>query len=101
MTEPASRRPIAAKISAVAPLYRELPRDRADWRRRRSRVSQWNRRRKWRVFERYVGTDPEMSILDVGFSDQEFQITDNFLEKHHPHPERITALGIDEAPAVL
>jgi len=37
-----------------------------------------------------------MSVLDVGFSNKEYSDTDNFLEKHYPYPEQITALGIDE-----
>jgi len=33
--------------------------------------------------------------LDVGFSEEEFSGTDNFLERHYPYPEMITALGVD------
>lgn len=33
--------------------------------------------------------------MDVGFSDEEYSETDNFLEKIYPFPQNITALGID------
>jgi SAM-dependent methyltransferase len=77
------------------PKYTPLERDEADWERHASRVSQWNRHRKWRLFEREVVPDPRLRLLDVGFSEEEFRVTDNFIEKHYPYPERITALGID------
>ena len=34
-------------------------------------------------------------VLDVGFSEEEYSSNDNFIEKHYPHPEMLTALGID------
>lgn len=42
--------------------------------------------------------DPSRSrkILDVGYSDHEYSPVDNYLEKHYPYPEMITALGIDK-----
>jgi SAM-dependent methyltransferase len=60
------------------------------------RVSAYNRNRKWKLFCRHFPPEPENSILDVGFSDQEYSSTDNYLEKHYPYPGQITALGIDE-----
>lgn len=41
-------------------------------------------------------TDSRTTILDIGFSDQEYSATDNFLEKNYTYPEKITALGVDE-----
>lgn len=70
--------------------------DHADWSRYDSRVSQWNRQRKWRIFQQYVGVDPEMRILDVGYTDEEFSPTDNFIQKHYPYPQNLTALGVEE-----
>jgi SAM-dependent methyltransferase len=59
-------------------------------------VSAYNRQRKWKIFQALIKPTAATSILDVGFSDQEYSATDNFLEKNYPHPEMITALGIDE-----
>jgi SAM-dependent methyltransferase len=59
-------------------------------------VSAWNRRRKWRLFQEtaasaFVGG----RVLDVGYSNQEYSPVNNFIEKHFPHPERLTALGVE------
>jgi len=35
-----------------------------------------------------------MKVLDVGFLDLEYSSTYNFIEKHYPYPERLTALGV-------
>jgi SAM-dependent methyltransferase len=34
-------------------------------------------------------------VLDVGYSNEEYAPTDNFIEKHLPHPEHLTALGVE------
>ena len=60
-------------------------------------ISGYNRRRKWGLFEREIGFDPEQTILDVGFTEDEYSSTENFMEKHYPYPEKITALGIEHA----
>ncbi len=60
------------------------------------RISAWNRARKWRRFSQLFSPAPDTTILDVGFSNQEYSDSDNFLEKHYPYPERITALGVEE-----
>jgi SAM-dependent methyltransferase len=57
-----------------------------------NRISAFNRRRKWKQFESLF--DPGQRILDVGYTDHEYSDVENFLEKHHPNPERIVALGI-------
>jgi SAM-dependent methyltransferase len=59
------------------------------------RISAYNRQRKWKIFWRLIKPTAADSVLDVGFSDKEYSVTDNFLEKNYPYPEMITALGID------
>ena len=36
-----------------------------------------------------------MQVLDVGYSDQEISETDNFIEKHYPYQQMLTALGTE------
>lgn len=60
------------------------------------RISAYNRRRKWRLFQAAFPPRPDFSILDVGFSEKEYAPTDNFLEKNYPYPDKITALGVDK-----
>lgn len=36
-----------------------------------------------------------MRVLDVGYSNHELAETDNFIEKHYPNPEMLTALGVE------
>jgi SAM-dependent methyltransferase len=75
-----------------------------DWQRRRkpnvshvaSRVSLWNRRRKWELFQRTVQPHAAMRVLDVGYTDVEYQDADNFIEKYYPYPGNLIALGIAE-----
>ncbi|MDD5567296.1 MAG: class I SAM-dependent methyltransferase [Patescibacteria group bacterium] len=61
------------------------------------KISEYNRNRKWRRFLKIFKPSPELKVLDVGFSEQEYSKTDNFLEKHYPYQDKITALGIDRA----
>ena len=42
-----------------------------------------------------VSPTQETLVLDVGFCDREYSSADNFVEKHYPYPERLTALGIE------
>lgn len=60
------------------------------------KISAFNRGRKWETFMREIQPSPEMKVLDVGFSENEYSATDNYLEKHYPYPEMLTALGVDE-----
>ncbi len=60
------------------------------------RVSKYNRKRKWKLFIEQFDPQPDMTVLDVGFSDTEHSETDNFIEKYYPYPEMLTALGVDE-----
>jgi SAM-dependent methyltransferase len=61
-----------------------------------SRVSLWNRRRKWELFERRVKPGAGARVLDVGYTDVELQHAENYIEKCYPYPENLTALGIAE-----
>lgn len=59
------------------------------------KISGYNRRRKWKLFNKLFKITTQLTILDIGYSDQEYSPNDNFLEKNYPYPEKITALGID------
>ena len=59
------------------------------------KISSYNRTRKWRIFLKEIQPTPAMRILDVGFTEKEYSNTYNFIEKHYPYPEMLTALGID------
>ncbi|MGD1913670.1 MAG: methyltransferase domain-containing protein [Rivularia sp. (in: cyanobacteria)] len=65
------------------------------------KVSGWNRKRKWESFIREIQPTAENNILDIGFSEEEYSDTDNFLEKHYPHTEKITALCLETPEAFL
>jgi SAM-dependent methyltransferase len=58
-------------------------------------VSTWNRRRKWNLFNGEISPTVAMRVLDVGFTEEEYSDTDNFIEKYYPHPEMLTALSIE------
>jgi len=62
-------------------------------------VSNWNRGRKWELFQGRFSPDESLSILDVGFQDAQHQSADNYLEEHYEWPAKITALGIEEPVA--
>jgi len=59
------------------------------------KVSLANRRRKWDLFMAEIAPNPEMLVLDVGFTDKHSLPTANIIEKNYPYPERLTALGLD------
>jgi len=59
-------------------------------------ISAYNRKRKWNIFLAHHEPTPETRVLDVGFSDKEYSPIDNYIEKHYPYPDMLTALGIDE-----
>jgi len=54
-----------------------------------------NRLRKYNLFINHLKPDSDTKILDVGASDVEALDYANLLEKIYPHPENITALGIE------
>lgn len=64
------------------------------------KVSEHNRKRKWRTFTEIIRPTPDLRVLDVGYCDQETVETDNFIEKHYPYPRMLTALGT-EAPTIF
>jgi len=59
-------------------------------------ISAFNRNRKWEFFLERIIPTTQTTVLDVGFSDKEYSPTDNYLEKHYPYLNNVTALGIDE-----
>ena len=59
------------------------------------RISKYNRDRKWRTFIKEFPPTPTMHVLDIGFSENEYSSTDNYIEKHYPYQNMLTALGID------
>jgi SAM-dependent methyltransferase len=59
-------------------------------------ISGRNRERKWELFLQEFSLKPDLKVLDVGFSDLEFSPVDNYLEKHYPYPQMITAISIYE-----
>ncbi|MFA7087917.1 MAG: methyltransferase domain-containing protein [Patescibacteria group bacterium] len=65
------------------------------------KISGLNRQRKYQKFLKYLGPTSNTTILDVGFNAEEYSAGDNFLEKNYPHPENITALGIDNPEQFL
>ncbi|HBG49577.1 MAG TPA: SAM-dependent methyltransferase, partial [Cyanobacteria bacterium UBA9971] len=61
------------------------------------KISELNRKRKWKLFLNLIKPDKDDTILDVGFNETEYSQVDNFLEKNYQYPEKITALGLKEA----
>lgn len=53
-----------------------------------------SRTKKFDLFLNEVCTSIDETILDVGAADIEYSPFDNFLEKHYPYPNKITALSI-------
>jgi SAM-dependent methyltransferase len=65
------------------------------------KISGWNRKRKWDTFLEEIRPTPQSTILDIGFSEEEYSDTDNFLEKHYPQTEQITALCLETPESYL
>lgn len=63
------------------------------------KISAYNRDRKWRLFLEQLEPHAGLSVLDVGFNAEEYSSVDNYIEKHYPYPERITALGLGSPEA--
>lgn len=78
----------------IEALYASLP-QRSRWS-IPERISARNRGRKWSFFLRVAEPDAQTRILDVGFAEKEFGVSDNYIEKHHAWPANITALGVTE-----
>lgn len=64
------------------------------------RISRRNRKKKWDFFSRVFHPGPQDSVLDVGFSENEYSAVDNYIEKFYPYPKNLTALGV-EAPVQI
>lgn len=60
------------------------------------RISRRNRHKKWDFFQKTFRPGPEDTVLDVGFSENEYSGYDNYMEKFYPWPQNLTALGVDE-----
>ncbi|MBI4707258.1 MAG: class I SAM-dependent methyltransferase [Candidatus Omnitrophica bacterium] len=65
------------------------------------KISSYNRKRKWKIFLREMGSTPDTKVLDVGFEEDERSSTSNFIEKNYPFPRNITALGVEEPKKFL
>ena len=59
------------------------------------KISKWNRYRKWQIFMKEFRLKESLKVLDVGFSENEYWETDNYIEKHYPFPENLIAISID------
>lgn len=59
-----------------------------------SKISQYNRERKWKLFIKNIKFNKYTKILDVGFNDLEHSTVDNYIEKKYPYQANITALGM-------
>ena len=59
-------------------------------------ISAYNRSKKWEIFRKHFSPHARMRVLDVGFTGTEYSPNDNYIEKHYPYPERLTALGIED-----
>lgn len=59
------------------------------------RISKFNRDRKWNTFLKEISPTPTMRVLDIGFSEDEHSSTDNYIEKHYPYQNMLTAISID------
>src|ERR1017187_10546800 len=60
------------------------------------KISMFNRKRKYNDFIRIFSPTSDTTILDVGYNDNEYRDTENYLEKNYPWLPKITALGIME-----
>ena len=60
-----------------------------------NKISQYNRSRKYKYFIGNFSLDNTTTILDIGFTNNDYSEEANFLEKHYPYLDNITALGIE------
>jgi SAM-dependent methyltransferase len=59
-------------------------------------LSARNREQKWRLFLRAMAPTEATTILNVGYSNQEYSPVDNYIEKRYAYLHNITSLGIEE-----
>ena len=60
-----------------------------------NKISQYNRRRKYKYFLDAFSPNATTTILDIGFTNNDYSEEANFLEKHYPYLDNITALSIE------
>ncbi len=58
-------------------------------------ISEKSRAKKWAQFLALATPGPDDTIVDVGVNVTEYSPSDNYLERHYPHPEHITAVAIE------
>ncbi len=58
-------------------------------------ISAKSREHKYAQFITQCEPTPEDTILDIGVNTTEYSPSDNYLEKHYPHKQNITAVGIE------
>lgn len=63
-------------------------------------ISLRNRQKKYRLFLEKMHPLPQETILDIGINAVEYSEGDNYLEKHYPHPENITAISQDDVQSI-
>jgi ubiquinone/menaquinone biosynthesis C-methylase UbiE len=56
-------------------------------------ISKRSRERKFASFLRLMAPKRHETVIDVGVNDAEYSPTDNYLEKHYPFPEKVTAVS--------
>ena len=62
-----------------------------------NKISEHNRSKKYKYFTNILYPNNKTTILDVGFTDNDYSKEANYLEKHYPYLSNITALGISPA----
>ncbi len=60
-----------------------------------NKISLFNRTRKYNYFLETLQPSAQNTILDIGFTTNDHSEGINYLEKHYPYPQNITALGLD------
>ena len=60
-----------------------------------NKISAFNRKRKYAYFLETFQPEPFVTLLDIGFTGNDYSAEANYLEKHYPYPGQITALGVD------
>ncbi len=61
------------------------------------RIATWQRRKMYQRFIDDAGITAADTILDIGVTSDQSYESSNYLEAWHPHKDRITAAGIDDA----
>jgi SAM-dependent methyltransferase len=61
------------------------------------KISKFNRGRKYNYFLQKINPLAKDKILDIGFTDNEYSEEANYLEKHYPYRDNITALGLENS----